>query len=159
MDYDGLTYDMIKNGTFTLDGTEYKFTFDQLIKIASLEPSPKSRSGITWGRLSYGKCDDLAEAIGNHTADILAYIVSTMSKANNHFHFRRQEVARKTGVSISAIRRAMMHLFEKDIIRHVAGDEFMLNPFILYSGGNCVGKGLQRQYLDLRPGRPSDYDD
>ena len=159
MDHDGLSYGIIKHGMFTLDGTEYKFTLDQLVEIANLDPSLKSKSGVTWGRLTYRKCDDLAEAIGNHTAGVLAYIVSTMSKANNHFHFRRQEVAKKTGISISAIRRAMMHLFEKDIIRHVDGDEFMFNPFILYSGGNCVGKGLQRQYLDLRLGRPSDYDD
>lgn len=153
MDPKELTKDEMKFGKFRLVGTDREWTLDELIRIANIEMI--IGKGYSWARTTYGKYNDLANAIGNQAAYVYAYVIRTMDKRDNCFLFHRQDVAKSTGASISAIRRAMLSFLEHDIIRHVDGDKYMVNPDVINSGGNIKWKGLRKKYYALPLGHCS----
>lgn len=86
---------------------------------------------------------------GDKSSKFLAWLIS-QKDGNNFVHGTLAEMASKSEVSLSAVKRVMKTLNDKKMIKRVRSGTYMITPHMMRAGGKGRGAALIRIWDDAK---------
>lgn len=90
------------------------------------------------------------DVAGDKSAQFLAWIIKARERSNILLGTQR-EMAEKSGVSMTVVKRIMKALIERDLLRKVRSGAYMLTPKMIRNGDRCIGAAMIKQWDDCLP--------
>ena len=106
-----------------------------------------------WLKLYPRLLPKLQKILSSKSFDVIVYCLNLTKFGMNEFRATRTDISKATGVASATVNRVFDGLLSADLLRHVGGSTWMVNPSIIHGGSQAMDVSLHVKYHGLQKHR------